>query len=457
MTHISTYEQFRFTQASIDEAGVARLSYAFDDQITFEELINFGPSNHPLSEAELTAQENALRLLHILAGVSYYKAFIPTKLIYEGARGLTEEEKEFFWQSYFHGLGEFAYRNELDLSKRLNFSSTALESNVSPTNLQLSEGSSTCKSLVPIGGGKDSVVTLELLKSLEAERKIKPVAFVVNPHPPMTRCIEAGEVDAIVVKRRLDPQLFKLNEQGALNGHIPITAINSAIAVIAAIRNQACEIAFSNERSANEGNLTINGVEVNHQYSKSFAFEQAFANHIKKHVVSNLSYYSALRPLSEFTIAQLFLKETRYDKVFTSCNRAFRIDPSKRYDHWCGECDKCRFVYLIMAPHTNPDRLNNIFGKNLLEDESQLDGFKGLLGIGGSHKPWDCVGEYDESRLSLKLLSESPLWKDTFIVKSLAHHPELQTNENLQSQLETLSPEHAVPATILTKINAWMS
>jgi tetratricopeptide (TPR) repeat protein len=184
---------------------------------------------------------------------------------------------------------------------------------------------------------------------------------------------------------------------------------------------------MSNERSANIGNLDMDGFEVNHQWSKSEAFEIAFSNLLKTEMLPSLQYFSFLRPLSELSIAKVFADFGDYHDSFSSCNRAFKIE-NKLESRWCGDCDKCRFVFLILAPFFNKTALTDIFGTNLLEDKNQRSSFQELLGIQGQ-KPFECVGEIEESIAALTLLTKHPEWQDSPAVKTLTAQLDISSDK----------------------------
>ena len=77
-------------------------------------------------------------------------------------------------------------------------------------------------------------------------------------------------------EREIDPQLLRSRELGFLNGHVPVTGIISAIAVLAATLDGRDAVVIANEWSASIPTLEVDGVPVNHQYSKSGTFEAAF-------------------------------------------------------------------------------------------------------------------------------------------------------------------------------------
>ncbi len=195
--------------------------------------------------------------------------------------------------------------------------------------------------------------------------------------------------------RSLDPRLFELNRSGAYNGHVPVTAINSCLAVIAALIHDASDVVMADERSASVGSLTWDGAEVNHQYSKGWDFERRFAAAVRHQVASDLRYFSLLRPWSELAIARSFAPLTAYHDAFVSCNRAYLLDAERRTQRWCGDCPKCRFTTLVLAPFLDRDKVVRIIDHDLLADPAQLGGFEALLGL-EADKPLECVGEVEE-------------------------------------------------------------
>jgi hypothetical protein len=196
------------------------------------------------------------------------------------------------------------------------------------------------------------------------------------------------------------------------------------IAALTALLFGHNRIILSNERSASEGNVQFDGREANHQHSKSLGFEQLIAEILSSATGGALSYFSLLRPFSEARIAALFARETRFDRVFSSCNRNFRL-AGHEGPLWCGECPKCHFVFLIFAPAMAKDRLIGIFGKNLLADPKTESSFRELTGLAGQ-KPWECVGEIEEAAACLYRLTQAPEWRNDAIVHALAADLERQ-------------------------------
>ncbi len=255
-----------------------------------------------------------------------------------------------------------------------------------------------------------------------------------------------------LVTRTIDPRLLELNDRGALNGHIPITAIVSCIALLTAATQGIDAVLMANERSASAGNLTWNGVEVNHQFSKSRRAERLLAEAVAE-IQDAPQIFSILRPASELGIARAFALLDRYHHVFTSCNRVFQLDPNERLGSWCCDCDKCRFVYLVLAPFRTPEQLTAIFGKDLLEDPEQYDGFALLTATGGD-KPFECVGEVDECLAAISLLAKHPQWQEHVNVKRLAEEVLAQrpvSDQDVDAHF-ALSEDHDIPEALLLHV-----
>lgn len=407
----NTSETFTFAGVEIDEQmREIRLRYKlarheFTERIVFHAAL---PAQGSLLRAPFEA---ALELLHLVAGVSYYKTSLPHRMRIESST--LDAGKRWFLQTlYVDGLGEFGVRNEIDAASRVNFLQAPCAD--APVR-QVSKVPLPRRSAVLIGGGKDSLVSVEALRKSGEPM----VLFAVNPKKPILDCAAVSGLPFIRVERHLDPLLFELNASGALNGHVPITAIVSFIAVAASFVEGFDAVVLSNERSADQGNLFSNGREINHQYSKTTAAERDIGNMIASHIHSGLDYFSLLRPLSEAHIAVLMARETRYDSAFTSCNRAFQLNPKTPPTRWCGDCPKCRFSFLMLAAPMGRARIECAFGKNMLDDETQLTGFEELVGLSG-HKPWECVGEIAESAAALVKLTADPQWRDVAIIRALA-------------------------------------
>lgn len=433
---------FFFKTYALDEkTGTLSLSYAYQEH-TFTETILFPVPFPKISNAKKKALDRVCFLTHIACGISYFKAFLPKKIKIESGN-LTKEEATFFREFYLKGLGEFSYRNKVHLENLVPalFKGTSIQKE--PLDIPFTPS----KVLIPVGGGKDSCLSMELFK----QKTNKDVtAFSVGTAQPIMDCIKTAGVPHLCIKRTIAPELIKLNQTGTVyNGHIPITGIISFITWLCAIIYDYKYIVLSCERSANTGNVAWGKLFVNHQYSKSIDFETNF-RHLITVTTPQLEYFSLLRPCSELLIASLFTRYcTNYTPVITSCNKAFFQDESKRWHHWCGDCDKCRFVFLLFALYLSKDVLLSwMQGRNLLDEKEQLQGYKELFGF-SNHKPFECVGEIDECCWVLDKLSKRSVWKDAYVIKTLS--PLLKTISKKRF-LTPYQTKHFVPKEIFMTV-----
>lgn len=327
--------------------------------------------------------------------VSYWKCACPPEVeVLCGS--LTDRQKSWWRKLYFNGLGEFFYRSgiEADFEDFMTISAAGGTNGARP--LDTAYRADLHGVLVPIGGGKDSVVSVELLKKHGAD--IFP--YIINPRGATLGCVEAAGISSektVGVHRTIDKTLLELNKQGYLNGHTPFSAVVAFSAELFAAIKGLKYIALSNESSANEP--YVDGTRINHQYSKSTEFERDFREYCEE-CLGGFSrcpeYFSLLRPWSEWQIAREFVKHPQYFGVFQSCNLGSKTDV------WCGSCAKCLYVYILLSAFLDDDTLIGIFGCNMLEKTELSEMFDGLV-LDGEDKPFECVGTRDEIRLSLEM------------------------------------------------------
>jgi len=382
---------FRYESFTADaEGGVLTCRYSLDGR-EFAERFTLAPGPRWRTEAA----QAAARLVFLLAGVSYYKTAAPP-VIDLGETAVTETELAFLGEFYRQGLGEFAYRNALDLS------SLRIEARRVETHASADPAEAGHRALVPFGGGIDSIVVVERV------RRLADVAlFIVNRPADRFDAIEAPAavtgLPIVRAEREIDPQLLRSAELGFLNGHVPVTGILSAIAVLAAVLADRDAVVMSNEWSASIPTLEYHGRPVNHQFSKSDVFEAAFRDVLAQSPARLPEYFSWLRDRTELWVGQEFAALAQYHGSFRSCNKAFYTDPARRFDHWCGQCDKCCFIDLILAPFIPAAELRQIFAVTgePLDDPALAGKFRSLLGAGA--KPFECVGEVNECRAAVLL------------------------------------------------------
>ena len=435
---------FRFLDCRFDaNTGEAGLDYAFDDGPVMTEVLRFPGAPFALDDARAEAVQRALRLLHLVAGVSYYKAAVPPEIRIE-AYDIDTGTAALLTSIYESGLGEFAYRNGLSLRGKIVFPARAGAAAAPAAGL--SE-----HAVVAIGGGKDSLVSIEALRAAGVAQTVT----WVGGSPLIAACAARTGLPTLNIGRALSPLLFELNRRGALNGHIPVTAVNSAILALAALLHGHDQVVFSNERSASYGSLIPGTGEVNHQWSKGWDFERDFAAHLRSHVAADLRYYSLLRPFSELAVARQFARIDHYDAYFSSCNRNFHLLGERPAQRWCGVCPKCHFVFLALAPFMPKPRLMGIFGRNLLDEADQAPGFDALMEY-RDHKPFECVGEGRESRAAMELLANSAAWREDALVKRYAREirPQLDPAERGLASLLEPSDDHGIPDALWERLRA---
>ena len=439
------YKKFIFGYYNYNPAqSTLLLQYRYSGGPQFEEKLIFDFVSRPLSPADNQVLDRLFRLIFLLSGVSYYKAFIPKLLTCE-AFPLDEGTAEFLHKFYLKGLAEFAFRNGISLRDHFRFR-PELATVAPPVAFDLPQ-----RTCVPVGGGKDSIVTIECLKQAGGPLLL----FSLGDAEPIRVCIETAQLPSITVHRQLDRRLFELNQAGALNGHVPITGILSAIALACAVMSGCDTVVMSNEHSASAPNLTFGGLEINHQYSKSLEFEEDFAAYVERFISPSISYFSLLRPLSEIEIARRFAKYPAYFQKFRSCNTAFRQSPAARGRHWCGNCPKCRFVFLALSPFVPKPDLIGIFGRDLLDDENQCHGFAELCGL-REYKPFECVGETSESARVMAYLGGQPAWRADRVVRRLGEEfPALRQSRpaDYRALFEPRHP-HRVPPSYMAMLDA---
>jgi hypothetical protein len=424
---------FRFVAADYDATtGEARLSYAFDDGPLLVERLQFPDAPAP---RDTVAVARALRLVHLIAGVSYYKAAVPRELRVETG-ALDDATATLLDDVYVHGLEEFAWRNGMDLRGSIRFPRGGTPVAPAPA-LGLPR-----RSLVAIGGGKDSLVSTELLRGHGDD----VVLAWVGDSPLIAAVAQHTGLPTLNIRRTLAPELFEFNRQGALNGHVPVTAINSAILVLAALLYGFDTVVFSNEHSASSATLESGGRVVNHQWSKGIDFERGFASLVRTQLAADLSYFSLLRPLTELAVAREFARLGRYHRHFSSCNRNFRILGERPRERWCGQCPKCHFVFLALAPFLPKPALVAIFGRNLLDDAALAPAFDALIEW-HAHKPFECVGEAAESRAAFAALASRAEWREDALVRRFAREIAPVRGDAIVPMRDLLEPrpDHALP------------
>ncbi|MCU0371228.1 MAG: hypothetical protein MUC31_07425 [Bacteroidales bacterium] len=384
-----SYESYYyyFTGNSFEISYYFSLSgkYSFNPRISIPYKENIF---QPVDTLSSDAMDNLVFQAGMIELISYWKAACPPEIIVK-PHHLSDLQVQFWKKIYFHGLGEFFYMNSIpaeedDFTRVIS----ALNNETTPFRVNSKEGS-----IVPVGGGKDSAVTMGILNRDPEDW----LPFVINPGNTAGKIIRAAgrtSDETVELYREIHPQLLKLNKEGFLNGHTPFSALLAFYSLLAAYLTGRTDIILSNESSANE--VTVPGTTVNHQYSKSFEFEKDFRQYVRSFISEGFNYFSLLRPLPEIQIARLFSGMPEFLPHFKSCNVGSKTDT------WCGSCPKCLFTFIILSPFLKPGILSDVFGKNLLDDPA-LEGIFNQLTGKNEIKPFECIGTVDEVKIALEL------------------------------------------------------
>lgn len=379
-----------------------------------------------LNNNKLSHFHNVIFHIGMIEMISYWKAACSPEVIIK-PHSLNKQQILWWKDLYYKGLGEFFHVNEID-SNNESFMTIKAETGIKirKQSFDLDD-----ENIIPVGGGKDSAVCLELLSGIKSSN----YPMSINPAPASwSTILNAGyEKDKMIeVYRQIHPQLLELNNMGFLNGHTPFSALIAFISILISILTGKKNICLSNESSANEA--TIPGTTINHQYSKSFQFEKKFRDYITKNISGDINYFSFLRPLNELQIAKLLSEMPKYLNDFRSCNRGSKSNT------WCGECSKCLFTYIMLSPYLDESKLIEIFGKNLLDDRSIKNIFDELTGI-SHHKPFECIGTIDEVNTALCMtIKKETTNKDYFLLNYYKSLPQYQ--KYIKSDLSLLEKQY---------------
>lgn len=378
--------RFVFVDYSFDETGLAAFSYRYDD-LEYTEKVQFMLDSQAYDRDVL---DRALFLVFLLIGVSYYKAF-PVSQVELGEHKIDEWQAEFLNLVYQEGLSQFAYENNLTRSDLAQFEMTGESGG--PVDY---DG----RGIIALqSGGKDSLLLATMLK----ERQLDFSSLYISSSQAYPTVIDEIGVPVRLIGRQIDREaLAEATERGGKNGHVPVTYIVLAIALIQTILDGKNTVLAAIGHEGEEPHAWIDDLPVNHQWSKTWQAEQSLADYIKRYIAPQIRVGSPLRQYSELAIARLFVDKAwqKYGWSFSSCNVANYsqgVDNSRLT--WCGSCPKCANSYLLFAPFIDASELQAVFGgEDLFAQAALVDTFKGLLGVDGVIKPFECVGEVDELR-----------------------------------------------------------
>ena len=425
------------------------MKYAFDDT-EFCETLTF-----PVELAPSPSRDVLCSLLTAVAGVSYAKAFAPVE-VDASACAFTPQEWAVVEAVYSAGMAEFAFHQAMKMPFTVRRGQTvASYADDSHAPARVATRPEVSRPVIPLGAGRDSCVVATALAPLS------PMLLSVGGSKAAHEVADALAMPLNVVVRTLDPQLFALNAQGAPNGHVPVTAINSLISLVYAVAIEADAVVMANENSASVPTRVVDGVPINHQFSKSAEFEILLSDALSSRAVP-ARYFSAIRDRTDDDISRVFASRcSSLHRHFVSCNRAGLIDQARRSERWCGECAKCRSVFLSLAPYLDPHEMVGIFGADLLADPTQVESFNELFD--DETKPFECVQTVDEARSALERLLASEQWSSHVVVRTLAARRLNRQHGNVSgsaprteaTRTETTHTQQLIPEPYATIMNSF--
>ena len=396
MTQKQKYKQFRFEKYHFNyDTWQLTLHYSYDGKRHYTEKITFSPPENDSAEVNRKVVDALSFYVFMIAGSSYYKSFVASEMVLVDGT-VDYWQADFFNMIYSGGLSQFVYENGL-----------------SPDNIAKLSGSEQplghaidydgAGALLMQSGGRDSLLSAELMKHKGNEF----TSWHMSSTGGYPSVIDEVGNPVVVSKREIDLDAIKEDlADGGLNGHVPFSAMYAGFALIqAAICHKNIVIA-SNESSADQANVSIDGYDINHQFSKTFAVEQAIEEYLRRYVSEDIHYGSILRPFNELQIAKLFAIHAwpKYRLSYSSCNLAnYKQGEEGEELTWDGNCPKCANAFLTMTPYVAKDELLEVFaGKNLLRDDELTLTYKQLLGL-EDIKPFECVGSFEELQQAYNL------------------------------------------------------
>lgn len=429
------YNNFYFEKFEFDEKTlVADFYYSFDKELEFKETINFSCENFTIrNDLNIEIIKNILFHIHLALWISYYKFYLTKDLIVESWK-LDENQINFWKKFYINWLWEFFFRNNIDISELLNFKNSPNSKKYEKIDFEVND-----KYLVPVGWWKDSIVSIELLKKFW--KKIDLVTFAVNDNILYENTAQISWLKRLFIKRKLSENIMEVVNSWAYNWHVPITWIIAFVLELASYIYDYKFIVLSNEFSANFWNTFWQGIEVNHQWSKSLDFEKTFGDYVSRYISNDVKYFSLLRPFYELKIAELFTKYwKKYFEKFSSCNVNFKVFKKesieiKNQSFWCLECPKCAFVYTILRPFLSKEETLKIFSRELFEDEKLEQLFRELAWISWI-KPFECVWTNEEVVLAMKMSLKNWQWELPYILKIFSNEIDSNMTEKDYKKLE---------------------
>lgn len=339
---------------------------------------------------------------------------------------LSDEERRFFEKTIYNGMAEFRYVNSLPIDL-----TTTVRGTGNPQPPAQTFGSPSGRLLLN-GGGKDGLVSAMLLRDSNLDYEL----FQIGTGVAQAKAATAIGKTAFVFRREMDEH----RTSGQYKGHCPTSAAIAIAAALTAYTNGKRDVIASNESSANEPTLELDGVVVNHQYSKSVEFEHDI-NDLLVTCRVPVRYFSLLRPLHELQIITLLATYPDIWTQFISCNHGFRRG------YWCMACAKCAFISLVTTA-ISPALASTVFSTDdALQTPALFDHVASLV---DPHitKPLECVGTLIECQVAAKrIAANSEITLSPEMRTLLERTSQHVTDDHADAVLHRLDEHHLIPAT----------
>lgn len=262
------------------------------------------------------------------------------------------------------------------------------------------------------GGGKDSLVAIKLLERAELlfdsfTYSSSCYGLAKPQHDLLGMLLKQGTPRAVrrqwIFDDFLDSPVLQLYKDTPTQN---LTAAETPSSVFAALpyalQHGYTHLSLGHERSADTGQVfwEKTGEDVNHQWGKSLEAETMLNSYVRKHLVSNLSYFSILKAIYDVLIFNLVRADVELLKYAHSCN----IEKP-----WCKKCPKCAYVWLSYMAWLPTEKVDSVFGNvNLFDLEENQTTFIQLLGQ-ADRLPFECIGQKGETQLAFELCKQKGL------------------------------------------------
>lgn len=339
---------------------------------------------------------------------------------------LSKSECEFFEKLIFNGMAEFRVENKIPVQAKTTI--TSLEEDEDKNSITKKIKSRNGRLLLN-GGGKDGIVSTILLGEADLDFDF----FQVGTSKAQAIVTNYFSKTPLIFRRQMDER----RNNAKFSGHRPTSAAIALTAVLSAYISGKQDVIASNEASSNEANLNIDGIDINHQYSKSFEFEQDLSKLLKDHEIP-IRYFSILRPIHELQIAKILTAHPEYADKFISCNHGFRKG------FWCMKCSKCAFITLILNA-LSPEFASKTLGLNSINTQNLKKHLSSLIDH-AVDKPFECVGTLEECKVAAKLvLQNKDVGLDNDLSKIFSEHTSKINQKQIEEVLSGFNHENSLP------------